>query len=294
MVPPGRFGQAAGSNVIRVLESEVGAAEVVGAQLVAQARRVAVPADERRVLPGVLVVLRRLVVGVREAEVVRADAVLVVDDLGVRAVEADVGRRVHGERTVVGRRHVLDRAVLHPHHDVFPVVAVPADAGVGDGLVLLEVEAVHVRAPAVVALVARVAVGVVEIRGVMALAAERTRRVETAVDRPVGADRRRRVAAVRVVVEGGQIRLLRCFGVRGQRRGRGGEGGAGEGDDQGGGTAETGEPPRTAGSGLRGRQCVLLSGAAQRLWGERAFMVPTFHVRAKGVGCHSGNGSPNT
>lgn len=108
----------------------------------------------RRAIITYLVVLDLVVLGVGEAEAVRAAAVLVVDDLGVGAVPAHV--LVAGLLGVVvavlGRGDDLGLVALREDDDVLPVV--PVAAGVGDvlhGHVLLEVVAVHVGAPSVVA-----------------------------------------------------------------------------------------------------------------------------------------------
>ncbi len=201
----------------------------------------------------------------------RADAVLVVDDLGVGAVEADPGGRGDGERAVVGRRDVLHLAVLDPDDGVLPVVAVPADAAARYG-------------------------GVVEVRGVAALPVEGAGRVEAAVDRAVGADGRRGVAAVRVVVEGRQIGVLGGFGVGGQRGGRGREGGAGEGHDERGGPDQSGDPSPAVCLERRRRHCVLLLVRAQPngCCGKGGSASLVFMSTPRGWERHSGYGRPNS
>lgn len=88
-------------------------------------------------------VLDVVVVLVGEAEVVREPAVLVVDDLGVGVLEADVGRGLDLVPAVLRDGHVRGHgvAVPDPDHDVLPVVLVSDAAGPVNALVLLEIVA---------------------------------------------------------------------------------------------------------------------------------------------------------
>lgn len=156
--------------VARVLDGDASAPEVGRHELVAElGAGEAVPRDEGAVEPGARGVLDVVVVGVGEAEVVRVDAVLVVDHLGVGgagAVPPHIRRLLDLVVAVLRRRHELRRPVPHPHRDVLPVVPVAPQPE--ERRVLLEVVVVDVRAPPVVAPLPRVHVVVRQVRRVAA------------------------------------------------------------------------------------------------------------------------------
>ncbi len=164
-------------RVVIVLERQLRASEVGRDQLVPEVAQF-LPADQFGQLPRPLVVLRLLVVA-RVAERVRYWFILMVDDLRVGSVlPLDFIPVVLEVFLVTGHSNPLRGVVVYPHHDVLPVMLVPTRHCVPPGsgrlrcrLVLLEVERLHVRAPAVVALAARIGVGVVEIRLVAAFLA---------------------------------------------------------------------------------------------------------------------------
>jgi len=152
--------------------------------------------------PHALMVFNIIIILIGEAEVMREDTVLVIDDFGVCALPADVVPGLDLEPFVLRHGyvggHVL--AVADPDDDMLPVVLVPDAARAVDGLVLLEVVAVEVRAPAVVAPLARVHVIVVQVRLVAAVPVLGPAAVQTLGQVPLRVDGRAVVAPVCVEV----------------------------------------------------------------------------------------------
>lgn len=92
-----------------------------------------------------------VVVVVAESEGVRRHAVLVVDHLGVVAVPQNVGGGLDFILAVRAGTDVLSAVGVDPDGNVLPVVGVAWVGKVGDSDVLLEVVAVQIGTPAIVA-----------------------------------------------------------------------------------------------------------------------------------------------
>ena len=159
-------------------------------------------------------VLSHVIVGAilkGEPEGVRASPIIVVHHLSVRSLlEADETAALLVDDPFAVRRdgYELELAVLHPHSNVLPVVAVTA-TDVGE--VGLKVIVVHVRAPAVVALGPDVNVGLAETVLIAAIAEDPSVvevRVVPIVERTIARDGDGVVAAVGVVFEGWAPLLL--------------------------------------------------------------------------------------
>jgi hypothetical protein len=161
----------------------------------------AVPANEGGGVEGasrILGIGNIVVVG--EAEAVCANPVLVVDELGARAVG---GERIAGTIvSTVARGGNADNVIaLGEDDDVLPVVAMATKEATHDGLVLLEVVLVHDGAVAVVAALAGVGVAVVQLRRVAAVTLWGAGGALAGVGVAAGVDGGGVVAAVAVKVE---------------------------------------------------------------------------------------------
>lgn len=145
-------------------------------------------------------VLWKLTAGLLETESVGEDTVLMVDDLWVCvAVLRDIIPGTDIVRSMSRRSYVHGFIVLSPHDDVLPVVPVTV---VGT-LVLLEVVAVHMTTPAIVATRPGVDVVVLQVDRIATsgLRGRTVVDVVTRVEVAVGTDGRGVVAAVGVEVQ---------------------------------------------------------------------------------------------
>jgi hypothetical protein len=165
----------------------------------------AIVADQIRVEPSVSVVLDGMIVSLAgESHSVGADTVFVVDDLGVCTIPTNVLGLLQVVLAMGRGTNIFGLVSLCPDDDVFPVVAVASSdtANVLEGDILLEVIAVHVDTPAVIASGANVGVAVVqETRFTASSSVGSVAVVESRVESPISADGWDIVATIRIEIK---------------------------------------------------------------------------------------------
>ncbi len=108
-----------------ILERKVGRAKVVGRQFIPKGCGwEAIPGHEVSVEPLPSSILNIIIVGVAKAEVMGANAILVIDHFRVSSIPANIAGSFDLVVSVLRRGHVLGFTVLHPDDNMFPIVTV--------------------------------------------------------------------------------------------------------------------------------------------------------------------------